>query len=110
MKYIAAIDQGTTSTRCIIFDHAGNVVAIDQKEHQQIYPQPGWVEHDLLEIWANTQAVIQGALAKTSHPASCVRIYRTPFSLPSGCPPAQGRWRKYSDTPQAPATSRAGLR
>ena len=63
-KYIAAIDQGTTSTRCILFDHGGNIVSLAQKEHRQIYPQPGWVEHDPLEIWANTQEVIQGALEK----------------------------------------------
>ena len=61
-KYVAAIDQGTTSTRCMIFNHAGEVVAISQKEHTQIYPKPGWVEHDALEIWANTQEVIEGAL------------------------------------------------
>jgi glycerol kinase len=64
MKYIAAIDQGTTSTRFIIFDHAGNVVAVDQKEHQQIYPKPGWVEHDALEIWERTQEVMRGAVGK----------------------------------------------
>ena len=63
-KYVAAIDQGTTSTRFIIFDHGGNVVAVDQKEHQQIYPKPGWVEHDPLEIWEQTQEVMRGALAK----------------------------------------------
>lgn len=63
-KYVAAIDQGTTSTRFIIFDHTGAIVAVDQKEHQQIYPKPGWVEHDPLEIWARTQEVIQGALKK----------------------------------------------
>jgi glycerol kinase len=63
-KYVAAIDQGTTSTRFIIFDHAGNVVSVDQKEHRQIYPKPGWVEHDALEIWARTQEVIKGALDK----------------------------------------------
>ncbi|MFN8410977.1 MAG: glycerol kinase GlpK [Anaerolineales bacterium] len=63
-KYIAAIDQGTTSSRCIIFDHAGNIVAVDQKEHNQIYPKPGWVEHDALEIWSRTQEVMQGALSK----------------------------------------------
>ena len=51
-RYIGAIDQGTTSTRFMIFDHAGGVVGIDQLEHRQIYPQPGWVEHDPLEIWA----------------------------------------------------------
>lgn len=63
-KYAGAIDQGTTSTRFMIFDHAGQVIGIDQKEHQQIYPKPGWVEHDPMEIWASTQAVIAGALAK----------------------------------------------
>ncbi len=61
-KYVAAIDQGTTSTRFIIFDHSGNAVAMDQKEHRQIYPQPGWVEHDALEIWKRTQEVMQGAM------------------------------------------------
>jgi len=63
-KYIAAIDQGTTSSRCMIFDHGGHVVAVDQKEHEQIYPKPGWVEHDPLEIWARTQEVLHGALEK----------------------------------------------
>lgn len=63
-KYVAAIDQGTTSTRCMIFDHAGQVQSVDQKEHNQIYPRPGWVEHDPLEIWERTQEVIQGALLK----------------------------------------------
>ena len=61
-KYVAAIDQGTTSTRFMIFDHSGNVIAVDQKEHQQIFPKPGWVEHDPLEIWARTQEVIEGAM------------------------------------------------
>ena len=61
-KFIAAIDQGTTSTRCMIFDHGGNVIAVDQKEHQQLYPKPGWVEHDALEIWQRTQEVITGAM------------------------------------------------
>jgi glycerol kinase len=61
-KYIAAIDQGTTSTRFMIFDHGGNIVAADQKEHRQIFPKPGWVEHDPLEIWRRTREVIEGAL------------------------------------------------
>ena len=61
-KYIAAIDQGTTSTRCLVFDRAGRVVASDQKEHRQIYPKPGWVEHDPEEIWANIESVVAGAL------------------------------------------------
>jgi glycerol kinase len=62
--YVGAIDQGTTSTRFIVFDHGGNIVAVDQKEHAQIMPAPGWVEHDAAEIWANTREVIAGALAK----------------------------------------------
>jgi len=57
-NYIAAIDQGTTSTRFIVFDRAGKVVACAQKEHRQIYPQAGWVEHDAEEIWQRTQQVI----------------------------------------------------
>ncbi|MEA3349705.1 MAG: glycerol kinase GlpK [Chloroflexota bacterium] len=72
MKYVAAIDQGTTSTRCMIFNHNGEIISAAQKEHQQIYPQPGWVEHDPLEIWERTQEVIQDALAKaqTAEPES----------------------------------------
>ncbi len=65
-KFVGALDQGTTSNRFIIFDHGGQIVAADQKEHQQIFPQPGWVEHDPLEIWQNTQEVIRGALAKAN--------------------------------------------
>ncbi|HEY1526743.1 MAG TPA: glycerol kinase GlpK [Candidatus Angelobacter sp.] len=61
--YIGAIDQGTTSTRFIVFDGVGKVVACAQKEHQQIYPQPGWVEHDAEEIWQRTQEVISEAMA-----------------------------------------------
>ena len=63
-KYSAAVDQGTTSTRCMIFDHTGHVVSIDQKEHDQIYPKPGWVEHNPMEIWERTQEVVKGAIAK----------------------------------------------
>ena len=63
-KFIAAIDQGTTSTRFMVFDPRGNIVAVDQKEHRQIYPRPGWVEHDAVEIWQRTQEVIQGALSR----------------------------------------------
>jgi len=66
MKYIAAIDQGTTSTRCMLFDHKGNVIVVDQKEHKQIYPKPGWVEHDPIEIWERTCEVLIGALKKVN--------------------------------------------
>jgi glycerol kinase len=61
-SYLGAIDQGTTSTRFIIFDRSGRLVASEQREHQQIYPKPGWVEHDPEEIWRRTQEVIAGAL------------------------------------------------
>src|SRR5438477_7498234 len=62
--YVGAVDQGTTSTRFMVFDHGGQVVAVDQKEHEQIFPKPGWVEHDANEIWQRTQEVIEGALRK----------------------------------------------
>lgn len=64
-KYIAAIDQGTTSSRCMIFDHDGDVVGVAQKEHEQIFPEPGWVEHDPEEIWINTREMVGSVLAKT---------------------------------------------
>jgi glycerol kinase len=63
-KYVAAIDQGTTSTRCMIFDSNAEVISVDQKEHEQIYPEAGWVEHDPMEIWTRSQEVVKGALAK----------------------------------------------
>ena len=63
-KYVAAIDQGTTSTRCMIFNHAGESVGLHQMEHEQIFPKPCWVEHDPMEIWARTQDVIKGAMQK----------------------------------------------
>jgi len=62
--YLAAIDQGTTSTRCLIFDRQGREIARAQREHRQFYPRPGWVEHDPLEILAQTQAVVAGALER----------------------------------------------
>ncbi len=69
-KYSAALDQGTTSSRAMIFDHSGRVVAVSQKEHEQIYPQPGWVEHDPLEIWARCQEVLDEALEKAGATAA----------------------------------------
>ncbi|MDQ1542698.1 MAG: glycerol kinase, partial [Actinomycetota bacterium] len=75
--YIVAIDQGTTSTRAIVFDHAGVVVSVGQKEHAQILPRAGWVEHDPLEIWRNTQEVIGVALSKadiTRHSIAAIGI------------------------------------
>jgi glycerol kinase len=63
-QYIAAIDQGTTSSRCIVFGADGRIVSVDQQEHRQIFPQPGWVEHDAAEIWTRVQSVVHGALEK----------------------------------------------
>jgi glycerol kinase len=63
-RYVGAVDQGTTSTRFIVFDRSGNIVGLDQKEHRQIFPKPGWVEHDADEIRRNTDEVIRGALKK----------------------------------------------
>jgi glycerol kinase len=74
-SYVGAIDQGTTSTRFIVFDRAGRLVASDQREHQQIYPKPGWVEHDPEEIWHRTQEVIAGALQQRDlHPPDLAAI------------------------------------
>jgi glycerol kinase len=63
-KLLGALDQGTTSTRFAILDASGEILAQAQREHRQIYPRPGWVEHDAAEIWSNAQAVIEAALAK----------------------------------------------
>lgn len=65
-NYIAALDQGTTSTRCIIFNQSGEIISRAQKEHQQLYPQPGWVEHDPQEIWMNSIFVIDKCLKKSN--------------------------------------------
>jgi len=74
-RYVAAIDQGTTSSRCIVFDADGGIVGLDQREHRQHYPQPGWVEHDATEIWANVQAVVAGALDKAGIAAADLAAY-----------------------------------
>jgi glycerol kinase len=63
-RYVGAIDQGTTSTRFIVFDRGGKIISSAQKEHRQIFPKPGWVEHDAMEIWQNTQEVAGAALAR----------------------------------------------
>ncbi len=72
MKYIMALDQGTTSSRCILFDHAGNICASVQKEFRQIFPQPGWVEHDAVEIWDTTLEVSRAAMDKLGMTAADV--------------------------------------
>ena len=63
-RYVAAIDQGTTSTRCLLVDRSGRPAAVEQLEHRQLLPRPGWVEHDPLELWENTRRVVAGAMAK----------------------------------------------
>jgi len=63
-RYVAAIDQGTTSSRCIVFDRGGQILAVDQREHSQIFPRPGWVEHDPTEIWLNVQSCVSNALQR----------------------------------------------
>jgi len=72
-QLIASIDQGTTSTRCILFDPDGAIVAVDQKEHAQIFPRAGWVEHDGVEIWTNTREVVGGALSQANLHSTDVR-------------------------------------
>ena len=96
-KYVGAIDQGTTSTRFIVFDRRGAIVALAQNEHAQIYPRPGWVEHDAAEIWRNTQAVIAEALARAS--------LAPPTSPPSGSPTSAKRRCSGTAQPARPCTT-----
>lgn len=70
MKYIMSLDQGTTSSRCILFDKSGNICASVQKEFKQIFPKPGWVEHDATEIWFTTLEVSRSAMQKLGVTAS----------------------------------------
>jgi glycerol kinase len=63
-RYVVAVDQGTSSTRCILFDHGGRLVAVTQREHKQHFPKPGWVEHDPVEIWHNLERIAPEALAQ----------------------------------------------
>ena len=69
-RYVAAIDQGTASSRCLVFDRSGRIVSVAQKEHRHIYPRPGWVEHDPEEIWGNVEDVVRTALAEARLEAS----------------------------------------
>jgi glycerol kinase len=63
-RYVMSVDQGTTSTRCILFDHAGRLVSVTQREHKQHFPRPGWVEHDAMEIWRNLERIAPEAVAQ----------------------------------------------
>jgi glycerol kinase len=74
-RYVAAIDQGTASSRCLVFDRSGRIVSVAQKEHRHIYPRPGWVEHDPEEIWSNVEHVVGRALADAGlEPADLVAV------------------------------------
>ncbi|MGM0531919.1 MAG: FGGY family carbohydrate kinase, partial [Bacteroidota bacterium] len=63
-KYILSLDQGTTSSRAIVFDHNGAIASVAQKEFKQYYPRPGWVEHDAGEIWSSQVAVVAEAISR----------------------------------------------
>src|ERR1700742_1664225 len=71
-EYVAAIDQGTTSSRLILFDKDARIQTVDQREHEQITPRAGWVEHDAKEVWRRTREVIGGAMAKSDAEAGAV--------------------------------------
>ncbi|MCL2254795.1 MAG: glycerol kinase GlpK, partial [Lachnospiraceae bacterium] len=72
-KYIMSLDQGTTSSRCIIFDHSGNIISLAGQEFPQIFPNSGWVEHDPVQIWSSQLAVMKGALTKASLTAADIK-------------------------------------
>jgi glycerol kinase len=71
-EFVVSIDQGTTSTRCILFDRAGRLVSVAQREHAQHFPRPGWVEHDPVEIWRNVQAIVPQAIARAGATADAI--------------------------------------
>ena len=87
-EFILSLDQGTTSSRAIIFDHAGKITAMAQKEFRQIFPKPGWVEHDPMEIWSTQLGVAAEAIYQGGH---CIRKTWPPLASPtSGRPPLSG--------------------
>src|SRR5437879_2260320 len=71
-RYVMSIDQGTTSTRCILFDQRGRLVSVVQREHQQSSPKPGWVWHDAMEIWRNLERIVPQALRQAGADATQV--------------------------------------
>lgn len=73
-KYIMALDAGTTSNRCILFDHEGNICSMAQKEFRQIFPNPGWVEHDANEIWSTQLGVAVEAMSKIGATATILPV------------------------------------
>ena len=85
MTYLLALDQGTSSSRSIVFDEHGHIVALAQQELPQIYPKPGWVEHDLMEIWRTQLATAREVLAKANIKAGDIRALE-PQDRPAGPP------------------------
>jgi len=79
-KFILAIDQGTTSSRAIVFDHAGKMAGVAQEEFKQIFPEPGWVEHNAMEIWTSQLEVLKGALSNAGVQASELVALITPLA------------------------------
>nr|WP_246317842.1 FGGY family carbohydrate kinase [Desulfoluna butyratoxydans] len=96
-KYIISIDQGTTSSRAILFDKAGEIQLVTQKEFTQIFPQPGWVEHDALEIWSSVQSVLAELLANKDVSGTTSQPSVSPTSVK---PPWYG-----TNTPATPSTT-----
>ena len=111
-KYVGAIDQGTTSSRFILFDHDGHDRHVDQREHEQITPKAGWVEHDATEIWTRTREVIGGALASSPAEAGDVEADRhhQPARDDRGVGPGDGRADPQRDRLAGHAHRRAGAR
>lgn len=89
-KYVLAIDQGTTSSRAILFNHQGTIITLAQKPFQQYFPKPGWVEHDPNEIWYTQSSVIKEAMAKRM---SRIAISPVSESLTNGRLPSSGTGR-----------------
>src|ERR1700751_4495624 len=98
-KYSMALDQGTTSSRAMIFNHEGRVESVSQKEHEQIYPKPGWVEHDPKEIWARCREVLDEALESAG--TGC----GGPAARPAPRRGSPCRWRPTSPAPRSAGSS-----
>src|SRR6478735_5726479 len=103
-RYVAAVDQGTASSRCLVFDAAARIVAVAQKEHRQIFPRAGWVEHDPYEIWTNVQEVVAGALDEAGlGVADLAALGRIASAPAAGC-----RWRRTSRRRRSAGCSTTG--
>ena len=85
-KYILSFDQGTTSSRAILFDHQGQIQSVAQKEFTQIFPQPGWVEHDAMEIWSTQIGVASESISKINAQLTDIAaVSYTHLTLPTIC-------------------------